>query len=457
MSHTIDFDTSASGFPPLRGATSSEDVVELILRHVDSGQLPPGSRLPTIRSITDSSGLSFRTVSSAWRVLRDRGVIETRRRGGSFVVDPATAPGRAPAVVESRPVLTDLSLLHADRYLLPDLRDALESALTDPALNAPTREPITPRLLSSAQPTWPFEAESFLASGGGAEAVLLSIVANTEPGDLVALDEPTQPGLLQRLAALGRRLIGVELDEQGPVPGSLRIALDAGARVYVFQVHAPFALSGHPSSSRVDELGSLLASADTVIVEDDSVGPLARRDVATFGRTLPEQVVHVRTYCRSYGPDLRTSVIGGPERLLTRIADARSHGVAATSRILQDALSHLIDDPNAKRKLATAAQAYSARGESLIAALRAQGLEASRGPEGHVAWVPVADEQRALLRLAAEGILVGAGSRAFATPAARGYLRIVTLNLSDDPEEVARIARAIVHATTSADPSDHYD
>lgn len=50
-----------------------------------SGELEPGTRLPTVRGLATDLGLAANTVARAYRELEGLGMIETRGRAGSFV------------------------------------------------------------------------------------------------------------------------------------------------------------------------------------------------------------------------------------------------------------------------------------------------------------------------------------------------------------------------------------
>jgi len=50
-----------------------------------SGELTPGTRLPTVRALATDLGLAANTVARAYRELEGLGMIETRGRAGSFV------------------------------------------------------------------------------------------------------------------------------------------------------------------------------------------------------------------------------------------------------------------------------------------------------------------------------------------------------------------------------------
>jgi DNA-binding transcriptional regulator YhcF (GntR family) len=88
-----DLDTS-SATPPY------EQVRERIATRARDGDLPAGTRLPTVRQLATDLGLAVNTVARAYRELEAAGLVETRGRHGTFVTHraagvPAEAAGLA--------------------------------------------------------------------------------------------------------------------------------------------------------------------------------------------------------------------------------------------------------------------------------------------------------------------------------------------------------------------------
>ena len=94
----------------LRSATPPyEQIRSQISSLVAVGALPPGSRLPTVRSLASDLGIAAGTVARAYKELEAAGVVESRRRGGTFVASvpdgaghgsPGTVPPEVMAAVE---------------------------------------------------------------------------------------------------------------------------------------------------------------------------------------------------------------------------------------------------------------------------------------------------------------------------------------------------------------------
>jgi GntR family transcriptional regulator len=71
-----------------------EQVAAAIEAAITSGELAPGDRLPSQDRIAAEAGVSKHTVSAAVALLRERGILHSRSRLGTFVNSPGPA-GRA--------------------------------------------------------------------------------------------------------------------------------------------------------------------------------------------------------------------------------------------------------------------------------------------------------------------------------------------------------------------------
>lgn len=429
-------------------ATSASTLGSGLEALIASGELSAGTQLPTIRDLAHAASVSVGTVLSAWNHLRDLALIETRRRGGT-IVRSAAAPPRSISDWSS----IDFQQGAPDAALQPELGDALLDSLTARNLNVFGREYMTERLHAAVAPSWPFPAEAWMTAGGGTEALLLATAAAAAPGSIVAVDEPAAPGFLDTLRDLDLTPVAVACDESGPLPSSLADAVAAGATAFVFQPGAPYAADHVVTTSRAHELADVLARpalAHVWVVEDDSIGPLAAEEPPTLGRDLPGRVLRVRSYCKAYGIDVRTSVLAGPTSLVDRAIALRSHGVGSNSRILQNTLAYLIRDRDANDRVADARMRYAARARMLGDALRAHGLTVHDGVQNIVSWVEVADETAALVRLAAGGIIAGAASKSYVGQPPHDMIRISAMQLPENDQQLFdRLAVAVADAARS--------
>ncbi len=73
-----------------------EQLRRQIAARAATGELPPGTRLPTVRALATDLDLAVNTVAKTFRALETDGVVVTEGRRGTFVA-PSHAAGRAEA------------------------------------------------------------------------------------------------------------------------------------------------------------------------------------------------------------------------------------------------------------------------------------------------------------------------------------------------------------------------
>ncbi|MEI4472947.1 PLP-dependent aminotransferase family protein [Frigidibacter sp. MR17.24] len=379
---------------------------------IRAGALPVGTRLPPVRDLALELGVSPATVSAAWTDLRRLGILSGRGRSGMWVTGERTmtAPTRFASIGNFGAGALDLSLAVPDRALLPPLAAALAHGAGAAGLNSYVREPILPELAEALAPTWPSAPEAMLATNGGYSAVYTVLQALSLTGARVAVEDPTAIRHLDILENIGAIILPVACDDEGPLPGALAAALAQRPVLFLYQPRLNSVTGRTLSPARMAALGELLADTDTLVLEDDGLGDLAAVPPQSLGARFPDRVIHVLSFAKTLGPDLRLAVLSGPADIVAQVKAYRSFSSGWTSRILQGAAAWLLRDPATRDIVVTARETYAARNAALEAAGRAAGLDHGFGT-GLSAWVPVASESFAMVTLAARNIAVGPGQR----------------------------------------------
>lgn len=454
MGQFIDSQWLASQIPSPASDTIAASVAQLIR----AGDIAQGARLPTVRDFASAMGTSAGTVAAAWSSLRGRGLIETRRRGGTVVCDTAgnaadtpnthnlgLAPRQWLQATEHSWSATDLSRGSADPALQPDLAPALAAGLQVTHLHAAEKEHLIEPLRAAVAATWPGSAEDWTTAGGGTEGMLLALQAATRPGDRIAIEHPTSPRLLGLLELLKVEAIAMACDQQGPLPAALQAALEQGPSVVLYQLRAQLPSGSALTAERRDALAEVLEGhPEVVILEDDHMGTVSTAAAHSMSERLPQRTLLVRAYCRAFGVDLRTSVLGGSARIIQAIEAYRSDRVAMTSRIFQGALAWLLTDPGAVATLERARSTYAWRRHALAQALIEQGVPVEEG-SGLTLWLPVADETAAIVSLASQGVVLGSGSHCFIGTGHPAGLRVAISRLPDDLGKITELAQLIAN------------
>lgn len=432
---------------------SPRGIAATIARLVHAGDLLPGDRLPTVRELAGALGVSPATVGSAWQTLASAGLVSSRGRAGTSVLPGPSSrlPPRYRDLADVPAARLDLAGGTPDADLLPDLGPALARVAARAPVARTTGyldDPVVPELERLLRTSWPFVAQRLTVVDGAVDALSRVLEQVVGFGDRVAVEDPGFPPVLDLLDHLGLERVAVPLDAHGPRPDALARAIRAGARAVLLQprAHNPTGVSLTPTRAR--ELAAVLrpVPGPLWVVEDDHSGEIASSRDVSLGALLPDRVVHVRSYSKSHGPDLRIAAVGGPAVVLDGLVARRMLGPGWTSRLLQHVLADLLTDAHAVEAVAHARRVYHGRQRALVAALARHGLHVPPG-DGINLWVPVHDEHDALVRLEAAGVRVARGRPFFSEPPqGRGFVRVTVGVLRTEDVETAAAALAVAAA-----------
>ena len=436
-------------------------------RLITSGRVAPGQRLPTVRELATELGVSPATISQAWQALASVGLIVSRGRSGTFVRAPSAHPLAArsqPSLGDNGSARLDLSRGTPDPQLLPALGPAL-SRVSERAVTPSYQDlPVIPELQAVLRGSWSYPVESITIVNGALDALSRSLDHVARFGDRVVVENPGFPPFFDLLDQLGLERLPVEVDEHGIVPAALQTALKRAPAVVILQPRAHNPTGASMTAERASELAAVLdadpLNARTVVIEDDHSGEISIAPDVSLGSWLPERVLHIRSYSKSHGPDLRIAALGGPSSLIDPIVARRMLGPGWTSRMLQTILHDLLTSSDSIAQISEARRIYFARQKALADALTGFGLTV-RQADGINAWLPVADERGAIVELAASGIRVAGGSPFFAGPleaqGAGSFIRVTAGALTDDllPDTIEAVARALAAAARPQASGNH--
>jgi DNA-binding transcriptional MocR family regulator len=418
---------------------SARGIAAAVSRLVTAGRLPGGTRLPTVRDVARELGVSPTTVSEAWQSLMRAGAIQTRGRSGTFVA--ALPRQRLRYAQMGAPALaTNLSTGVPDHHLLPDLTEALkrigDGRLTTSYLDAP----VLPALEEVLRSRWPFRPERMTVVDGALDALDRITAAVVRFGDRVLVEDPAFPPMLDLLEAVGATVIGASLDRDGLSPRRLADLLAEFQPVALYlqpRAHNPTGVS--MTRDHAAALARVIADCpELVVVEDDHAGDIASAPAVSIGAFLPDQTVHVSSFSKSHGPDLRLAAVGGPAPLVAAVADRRLLGPGWSSRLLQAVLLDLLSDPAAIAAVAAARDEYARRRAGLLDALDRHGVTATAA-DGINLWLAVEDQQYAMVTLAAHGVAVAPGAPFLVDPGGTDHVRVTAGLVRDGFDDLASI------------------
>ena len=334
---------------PARSAsdqTRVDDCIQWTLSRIHGQVYRPGMRVPSVRALAASRGVSPFTAVEAYERLVAEGYLEARRGSGFYVrprVEPAAAPARAPPTIDFSWLLHHM-LQGAEAYgpgvgVLPAswLDGArLGAALRALGREAPARwlrpgeghgfEPLRAVLQARlADLDIVAGADQIVLTTGITQGLDLVLRALVAPGETVLCLDPFWFGALGIAAAHGARVVGVPVGPQGLELALLeQIARQERPKLFILSsaTHNPTGMS--LSLQTQAAILSIAQAQGFHIFEDDvyaDLGATAVRRLAA--RDGLDRVIYAGGFSKVLASNVRVGFLACNADLAGKIVDAK--------------------------------------------------------------------------------------------------------------------------------------
>jgi GntR family transcriptional regulator/MocR family aminotransferase len=412
-----------------------QQIAEQVNAAVQSGQLRHGDKLPTIRALAVELGVNRDTVALAYDGLVRDGIVETTVGRGTFVrhaqVVRASSEQSAPPLSPVVDRLLDFERGRPD-FAARDGAVPLHSLIPDPSLyplkafrrslnrvldeggtellvygghqgNGALRDVIAARLRVQGVDT---SADELVLCQGASQGMSLALRLYAEPGDWVAVEEPTYHNVLGVLVGLGLRPAPVPMTEDGPDLEVLERTLSR-PEVKLFYTMPSFhnPLGTTTSLAHRRALLEVAARVGKPVIEDGfemdlrydghDVPPLAALD-------MHGTVVHLFSFSKSLFPGVRIGSICARGRAVDGLLALKHTTDLSGVLVLQAAVADFVRRGGYDRHLENLRGRLRERRDVLLAALEEHmpaGTRWTRPDGGYQIWVDLPGEidSRALL------------------------------------------------------------
>jgi 2-aminoadipate transaminase len=372
-------------------------IVNQVREQIRLGTLPDGTRLPPVRQLAIECGLTRLTVHSAYAELQAQGLVQSHVGRGTFVTAGAPAVPLAqrhgePAPWISQGVLANLlrwgemgNLLSfaqafpaVETYPSRELGRVLQVALTEEGAlgyghiqGEPVfREQVATVLLERGIAASP---DHVLVTAGAQQGIDMALRALTEPGDVILVEEPTYPGVLELASLRGQRVVGIPRLEGELKLDALEAACVAHRPRLLYLVPAYNNPTGVSLSQESREAVLQVANEHSMwVLEDDTYGLLG------FDRPAPlalqsldqdERVVYITSFSKMLVPALRLGVLVAPVAVLPALAAAKQSSDLVCSALMQRAVAHYLRQGHMAGHLQAARALYVPRRDAMLSAL----------------------------------------------------------------------------------------
>ncbi|MAD18088.1 MAG: GntR family transcriptional regulator [Alteromonadaceae bacterium] len=306
-----------------------QDIARIIEAKIDIGEFQVGNKLPTHRALAEELDTTAVTVSKAYSLLAQENKIESFVGRGSYVADPASLSN----VIRSTQSQSEynFSILQpcVSRHIIT-LHNQFKSCFSGD-INADlyaysentglSRHKEISRLWPAKYGLYEPEVEQVHLTGGAQHALSTLIQLYTQPGDLIALEEQTYPGILSIATFLGRKVVGVKMDEQGMQPAALTHIMKTLSPKLVIIVPSHQNPTGATMSiERRQQIAHVIEASSCWLIEDDIYGFLNKEVLPAISCYVPHKSFHVSSLSKAISPGMRCGFIISPKGQSARLS-----------------------------------------------------------------------------------------------------------------------------------------
>jgi DNA-binding transcriptional MocR family regulator len=351
---------------------------------IQDGTYLPGTKVPSVRELSDKLDVSISTILQSYDMLENQGFIEAKPQSGYYVKlrslmqEPSVSrPVGAPRFVQSQDAFLDVirscgapdvvplggAVIHPallpveslQRSLARVVRDNPEAAIRYE--QAPghwgLRREIARRSLDMG---CDIDPNLILTTTGAMEGINLALKAVTKAGDIVAVESPTYYGILHSLESMGLKVLELPTCTQSGVD------LDVfEEKIRKFPIKAMILTPSfqNPLGSLMSDEGKekvvqICAKYGITLIEDDIYAELnfeGQRPSALKSFDKKDEVIFVSSFSKTLAAGYRVGWMIGPKKLTETLERLKFSLTVATNSIGQMAIADLLQHHNYDRHL----------------------------------------------------------------------------------------------------------
>ena len=433
----------ANGVPLYR------QICQALREAILSGELAEGTRLPTERAFAQELGVNRTTVMNAYNELASEGLIEGHVGRGTIVRRSYISEPGEPFESDMPSWLFGLAegedaVLGPDARVLSEItamsgrKEVISLAAGTPALDMLPAEQLSTlfskNLSLSRQSALGYcpveglqslrraiaarmrmrgvaiDVQHILILSGSTQGIGLISRFLLKPGDEVVVEVPTYIGAINTFRALGARVIGVPMDNEGMRIDLLEAILARRQPRFIYTsptFHNPTGVV--LSYERRKRLLQIARRYQIPILEDDAYGEVffdGKEQQPLKAMDKHEHVLYLSTYSKLLAPGLRVAWLVAPATMIERLSLHKQVFDLNTNALGQWAISELLQSGFLDEHVAMLRERYQQKRDCMLQAIATHwptGSRTNRPGGGFHLWCRLPGDMRAstLLREAA--------------------------------------------------------
>ena len=307
------------------GAPIYLELARLLECDIESGALRPGTKLPPQRELADFLDINLSTVSRAFKICSDKGLLTGSVGSGTYV----SYSSLTRLTDQPRDELIRLDAMTPETLDPSELVDVLLKMLSEPGrerlfqydLNQPSwQKEAASRLLKRAGCT--AKPEHILTAGGGQNAIAAIFAAMFNRGDRLGVDPLTYPGVKSAAKLLGIQLVPIAQENGHMSEAGIRYAVKNDGICALFVMPDYQNPTSYIMSTKQRQMIASLAIENNLLIIEDGMCNLLSGKFCSIHDYAPNNTVFTISLSKTICPTLKTAYIAASEKYCARLDSA---------------------------------------------------------------------------------------------------------------------------------------
>lgn len=347
-------------------------IADALAQDISAGKLKEGDRLPPHRDLAYRLKVTVGTISRAYLEAEKRGLVRGEIGRGTFIkkdtFDKERQVFRMPCSVDFGKTSDTEDITNPNQGLIDFAMNFYASAewreklLKDVMTNIVNTTRLSPLFMYQAhrgmrphcQAGAKFismhgvknvDFEQVLVCSGAQHALSVSFSSLHNPGDVIATEALTYPGVKAIAAQQSLKLLGLDMDEEGLIPEALEEACQKQ------NIKSLYCIPNYQnptttilSQERRRKIADIAEKYNLMVIEDDVFGVLNQKEHEPIANLIPHRTVFITSCSKTISPGLRVGYLLTPKAYISKMENAILSTLWMVPPFLAEAAKVIIDD-----------------------------------------------------------------------------------------------------------------
>lgn len=329
-------------------------IAKLLEQDILSGTLAANTKLPPQRELADFLDLNLSTITRAFKLCENKGLIYANIGQGTFVSPNAAIP--AYPKEENRNI--ELSVIRPFYQFNNIVVDAAKKVLQKDTANClfefnytlgtSYHKKIAQKWLHNFGVNALYE--NIILTAGTQNALTIAFLALFRAGDKIITDSFTYSNLINLAKQLNIQLISVASDFDGMIPDLLEKQCKLTDIKGIFLMPSCNNPTGNiMSMERRKIIAHLIQQYNLILIEDDAYGFISNQTDIPLQALIPDNTVYLHSFSKSISVGLKSAYIVVPDGLRQSFLNAANSVNLQMPQLNAEITSELISNGDAKR------------------------------------------------------------------------------------------------------------